>query len=205
MWEAPDAPVYAVAGDAKTTMSESILHCKLGNFLALLLLWLAIGSSVVAQTAAQEVTVLDSTKPVERELKGGEQHAYQVRLKSGQFVNISVDQRGIDVVVDMFDANEKQIITQDGPNGRYGPEPVVSIAEADGNYRLVVRAPNKTAPPGSYRISVIALHEATDIDRAHVAAENVFAEAYLKLRPQRTAAARRAAIEKCQAALPFFQ
>jgi CHAT domain-containing protein/tetratricopeptide (TPR) repeat protein len=207
MWEAPDAPAYAVAGGGEDLrMSESILHCKLGNFLALLLLWLVIGSSVIAQSATQELTALDSTKPVERELKGGEQHLYQIRLRSGQFVNISVEQRGIDVVVDLFDPNEKQIINaQDGPNGRYGPEPVVNIAEADGNYRLVVRAPNKTAPPGSYRISVIALREATDVDRAHVAAENVFAEAYLKLRPQRTAAARRAAIEKCQAALPFFQ
>ena len=186
-------------------MSESILNHKLQNFLAPLLLCLLIGSSVTAQGVSQEVTTLDSTNPVEREMKGGETHVYQLRLTSGQFLNISVDQRGIDVAVDLLDPNEKQINTQDGPNGRYGPESVVGIAETEGNYRLVVRAPNKTAPAGRYKISVIALREATDTDRAHVAAENAFAEAYLKLRPQRTAASRRAAIEKCLEALPFFQ
>jgi CHAT domain-containing protein/membrane protein required for beta-lactamase induction len=185
-------------------MSELILNHKLQNFLAPLFLWLLIGSSVTVQGVSQEVTTIDSTKQVEREMKGGETHTYQVRLRSGQFVNLSVDQQGIDIAVDLLDPNEKQINTQDGPNGRYGPESVVGIAETEGNYRLVVSAPNKTAPPGRYRISVIALREATDIDRAHVAAENAFAEA-LKLRPQRTAAARRAAIEKCLEALPFFQ
>ena len=186
-------------------MSESILNCKLQNFLTPLLFWLVIGSSVTAQSVPQEVTTLDLTKPVERELKGGETHVYGVRLKSGQFLNISVDQRGIDVVVDLLSPNEKQVNTQDSPNGRHGAESMVGIAETEGNYRLVVRAPNKTAPAGSYRIAVIALRDATDTDRAHVAAENAFAEAYLKLRPQRNATARRAAIEKCLEALPFFQ
>lgn len=186
-------------------MSESILNCKLRNFLVLLLFWLMVGSTVTAQGIPQDVTTLDSTKTVEREMKGGETHVYQVRLTSGQFINVSVEQRGLDVAVDLLDPNEKQINTQDGPNGRYGPESVVGIAATEGNYRLVVRAPNKTAPAGRYKISVIALREATDTDKAHVAAENAFAEAYLKLRPQRTAASRRAAIEKCQEALPFFQ
>jgi CHAT domain-containing protein/tetratricopeptide (TPR) repeat protein len=186
-------------------MSELIFTSKPHNFLTALLLWLAIGFSVAAQSVSQEVTLLDSTKPVEREMKGGETHVYQVRLTSGQFVNISVEQRGIDVAVDLLDPKEKQIYTFDGPNGRYGPEPVVAIAESEGNYRLFVRAPNKSAPAGRYRISVVALRAATDNDKEHVAAENAFAEAYLKLRPQRTAAARRAAVEKCQQALSFFQ
>src|SRR5215510_5475900 len=186
-------------------MNESILTCKLRNFPVLLLFLLLVASSVTAQGVPQDVTTLNSTKPVEREMKGGETHVYQVRLTSGQFINISVEQRGIDVAVDLLDPNEKQINTQDGPNGRYGPESVVAIAATEGNYRLVVRAPNKTAPLGRYRISVLAVRDATDTDRAHVAAESLFAEAYLKLRPQRTAAARAAAIEKCKEALPFFQ
>jgi CHAT domain-containing protein len=199
-------PAYAAARRRrKPTMSELIFTSKPHNVLTALLLWLAIGFSVAAKSVSQEVTLLDSTKPVEREMKGGETHVYQVRLTSGQFVNISVEQRGIDVAVDLFDPKEKQIYTFDGPNGRYGPEPLVGIAESEGNYRLMVRAPNKTAPAGRYRISVIALRAATDNDKEHVAAENAFAEAYLKLRPQRTAAARRAAIEKCQQALSFFQ
>src|SRR5262249_26954711 len=192
MWEAPDAARSCSSKwRRRPAMNESILTCKLRNFLAPLLFWLLVASSVTAQGIPQDVTTLDSTKPVEREMKGGETHVYQVRLPSGQFINISVEQRAIDVAVDLLDPNEKQINTQDGPNGRYGPESVVAIAATEGNYRLVVRAPNKTAPLGRYKISVLAVRDATDTDRAHVAAENAFAEAYLKLRPQRTAASRR--------------
>jgi len=137
-------------------------------------------------------------------MKGGETHQYQLRLKSGQFIDIQVDQRGIDVTVDLINPQGKQITTQDSPNGRFGPEPLVGIAESDGDYRIVVRAPSKTAVIATYKLSVLAVREATADDRAHVAAENAFAEAYVKLRPQRTAAARTAAITKCQEALSFF-
>jgi CHAT domain-containing protein/tetratricopeptide (TPR) repeat protein len=73
------------------------------------------------------------------------------------------------------------------------------------DYRLEVRALEKTAPSGHYKITVVSLREATMADRDHVAAESAFSEAYLKLRPQRTAEARRKAIEKFQIALRFFQ
>jgi CHAT domain-containing protein/tetratricopeptide (TPR) repeat protein len=190
---------------ARPMMSESIRKYKLQNVLFLLLFCLIFGSSASAQDVQQDITTLDASKPLEREMKGGETHVFQIRLRSGQFLDIALDQQGIDLAVDLMSPEGKQINTQDGPNGRFGPESVVGIAETDGDYRLVVRSPNKTAPTGHYKLSVVALREATATDKAHVAAESAFAEAYLKLRPQRNAVARRAAIAKCQEALPFFQ
>lgn len=186
-------------------MSESTRNDKFQHLFFLLLFCLIFGSSVSGQDVRPEVTAFDSKKPLEREMKGGETHVYQLRLKSGQFVDFVVDQQGIDLGVDLVSPDGKQINTQDCPNGRFGPESVVGIAETEGDYRLVVRALGKTAPPGHYKLTVVTLREATATDKAHLAAENAFAEAYLKLRPQRTAAARRAAIEKCHEALPFFQ
>ncbi len=141
---------------------------------------------------------------IERELKGGETHDFQISLLAGQFLHVVVDQRGIDVVVTLFAPDGKQIARTDRPNGDYGPEPVVAIAETPGDYRLTVSAPNKQAGAGRYELKVVALRGATPDDKDHVAAERSFEEAQ-KLRSQRTAISRRAALEKYQQALRFFQ
>lgn len=155
--------------------------------------------------AVDEVTTLDPANPVERELKGGETHAYRIHLKQGQFFYVVVDQLGIDIAVKLLGPDGQQVAAMDGPNGRHGPEPIAVVAETLGDYRLELGVPNKAAPSGRYRITVVSLREATTTDRERVAAETAFAEAYMRLRPQRTAAARRAAIEKCQESLRFFQ
>jgi erythromycin esterase len=49
-----------------------------------------------------EAQLLEQSKPVERELKSGETHAYKVMLETGQFLNAVVNQRGIDIVVRVF-------------------------------------------------------------------------------------------------------
>ncbi|MBA3634242.1 MAG: hypothetical protein H0W58_15740 [Acidobacteria bacterium] len=48
-------------------------------------------------------------KPVERELKGDEAHSYTLALKAGQFLNVVVKQKGVDVVVALFDAENKKL------------------------------------------------------------------------------------------------
>jgi CHAT domain-containing protein/tetratricopeptide (TPR) repeat protein len=142
---------------------------------------------------------------IERELKGGEKHSYQISLDSGQFLHAVVDQKGIDVVVVLFGPDGKQITKVDSPNSRVGPEPVVMVADAAGAYRLDVSSTNNQAPAGRYEIKIVALRIATAMDKDHVTAERAFEEAHQKLRPQRTAISRRAAIEKYQQALQFFQ
>src|SRR5262245_58345472 len=37
--------------------------------------------------------------PIEKELKGGETHSFQIHVDAGQFLYALIDQRGIDVVV----------------------------------------------------------------------------------------------------------
>jgi hypothetical protein len=56
---------------------------------------------------ASDVRWLEEGKPIERQLSGGESHSYQLNVKAGQYARVIVDQRGIDVVVNLF-----------GPDGR---------------------------------------------------------------------------------------
>jgi CHAT domain-containing protein/Tfp pilus assembly protein PilF len=159
---------------------------------------------VAPVSPSQEATELSLGQPIERELKGGEKHAFRIQLKAGQFFYTLVDQRGIDVVVTLLDRANQPVFKVDSPNGRYGPEPLLAIIQDTGEYSIEVSAPNKNAAAGRYEITVAALREATPEDKDHLAADRAFWEGNT-LRLQRTAVASRAAIEKYQKALPFFK
>src|SRR5262245_44662653 len=48
---------------------------------------------------AQQSVSLEPGKPVERELSGGQSHFYKVGMAAGQYLQVVVSQRGIDVMV----------------------------------------------------------------------------------------------------------
>lgn len=138
------------------------------------------------------------------ELKGGETHSYFLALTPGQYVNVVVEQKGVDVVVVLRGPDGKQITQVDSPNGSQGPEKVSEIAEGAGKYRLEVRSPNKQAKAGLYEIKIKDLREATTTDRTRVTAERIFEEGN-RLRDQQTAESRRKSIQKYKEALPLWQ
>lgn len=165
----------------------------------------ALTAFALAQPAADELIPLFPGPPVTRDLKGGQSESFAIQLESGQFLQLSVDQMGIDVLVSLLDPAGQQVVSIDGPNGRFGPEDIAVIAPSAGTYRLEVRSPSVSAQAGQYKVSIINLRAPTDADRKRVAAESLWVEAVMKLQPQRTAAARLAAIERLQKALDFFR
>ena len=58
-------------------------------------LWL--GAPGAPAYTAQGPQTLESGKPVEREIAGGQSPTYQIGLTAGQFLRVVVEQRGIDV------------------------------------------------------------------------------------------------------------
>jgi CHAT domain-containing protein/Tfp pilus assembly protein PilF len=157
-----------------------------------------------AKAFQQDVTTLLPGATLERELKGGEVHNFRVPLVRGQFLHVLVRQLGIDVVVTTFGSDGKPLFSVDSPNGSWGTEPVVLIAETSGDYRLELRTANEKAPAGHYDIRISALREATLADRNHVEAQRTFEEAD-RLRQQAKADSKRNAIEKYKQALSLFQ
>ena len=165
---------------------------------------LIAGTICVLPVLGQTQKELPALAAVQRELKGGETHSYRIQLTAGQFLEARVEQENIDLATGIFGPDGKQITESDSPNERWGPEPVLLVAPAAGEYRIDVRSPNTSAPAGRYRIEIVALREATETDKGHAAAQLAFNEAR-KSRAQQTAPGRRAAIEKFQSALPLFK
>lgn len=167
---------------------------------ALLCAWFAV-QTTTAQDAPKPLPVLAEGRYA---LKGGESHSYLIKLAAGQFLYALVDQQGIDVSVSLFKPDGSQIASSDSPNDRFGPEPALLVAETPGEFRVEIRAPNAAASAAHYQIKIMALREATAIDKQHVAGQRAFDQAQ-KLRPQPAATAKREAIAKYTEAIPLFQ
>ena len=109
-----------------------------------------------AHTAfAQAPTALEIGKPIERELKVGETQSFQVELRRGKFLNATVEQQGIDVVVRVFAPDGSMLAEIDSPTGDQGSELVAVEAKTDGTHRIEI-APLDKNKTGRYTMTLIS-------------------------------------------------
>jgi hypothetical protein len=187
---------YPASGVLIKRMSQNSNNVSRRIFSALWLSFFVSVSFAQANTSPNQQTTqtLPTFAAQERELKGGETHAYRLALTAGQFVYALVEQKSVDVTIALFGPDGREIGETDGPND-WGTEPVLLIADKAGDYRIEVRAPNNKVPPGRYAISIVRLREATPDDKRLVQAQRLYEEAE-KTGSQENAAAKRASIEK---------
>jgi hypothetical protein len=131
------------------------------------LLTLLISFNCVQPVGAARPQAATSTlqpgSTVERTIKRGETHSYGVSLKRNQFLQLVVEQHGIDVVVRLFAPDGKGLGVFDSPNGTEGPEGVSLIADVDGVYRVVITplVEQGNSDSGRYEIRILDLRPAT--------------------------------------------
>jgi erythromycin esterase len=126
--------------------------------LAILLASMAPPSWTCAQQspstpAPVEARTLDLRTPVRRALGTQERHAYSIALEAGQFLDAAVNQRGIDVLVQVFAPDGTRVAEVDSPNGANGDEPIALAAKVGGEYRIEV-SPLGGASAGEYEIRI---------------------------------------------------
>jgi len=147
-----------------------------------------------------DVRPLEFGQPIERELAPGQSHSFQINLASGQYAQVTVEQKGIDVVVKLYGPNGNPVVEVDGSSGTQSSEQVNLIAEAAGSYRLEVSSPVKEAKSGRYEVKLAELRLPTLQDQSRVAAQEAFAEAK-RLREQGAKLSLESAIKKFEEAL----
>ncbi len=142
-------------------------RASVAGVLLLCLMSASAGTASVrpSQRPSDEPVPLAVGTPVERELRGGEEHRYAVRLDVGQYLYAVIEQKGVDVVVTLTDPGGAAVGEVDSPNGAQGPEPVYYVAETAGVYRLDVRSRDTKAPAGRYEVMVVEARAATARDR----------------------------------------
>jgi hypothetical protein len=96
------------------------------------LLSVIFGLAALGPGAGQqpEAPSLELGRPVERELQAGQRHLYQLALSPGQYLRVSVAQRGVDVAVALFGPDDKRLGEVNRANGTRGSETVTFVAQA---------------------------------------------------------------------------
>jgi CHAT domain-containing protein/Tfp pilus assembly protein PilF len=131
------------------------------------------------QVDSGQVIELKAGSPVDREMKGGQAHNYQVKLSAGQYLHVVAEQHGIDIAMALSGPDGKKLVDVDSPNGAEGPEVLSWIAESDGTYRVEIRSVDKNAAAGRYKVTVEPLRPATAKDRSRIQAEEAIRSAWM--------------------------
>jgi CHAT domain-containing protein/tetratricopeptide (TPR) repeat protein len=150
-------------------------HDKL-KFVAHLLVILGLSSVCAQAQVTLESRRLESGKPLESKVAGGESHTYQITLQAGQFMHIMVEQKAIGVALVLAAPDGKQMLEVNlTPAGAL--ESLSAEATASGDHRVTVRGGGSAAIAGSYQVRLEVKATATPQDRQRIAAERWMLEA----------------------------
>jgi CHAT domain-containing protein len=195
---------YSTVGDWKRqiiyqNLTNYLILLFLSNLLPLKSLSQALGYTLdqlrqSAQEAAQEATrgatqepggtsdeknvrPLEPGQPIRRGLASRQVHNYRIKLSADQFLRVVVEQQKIDLAVQVLKPDGQQIFKFDLEKRLEGQEEVSLVAEAAGDYRLVVQPAQPAASAGGYQIQTEEVRPATENDRALHKARKLYDEA----------------------------
>lgn len=135
------------------------------------LLGLSLAATLAGIPAAPAAGSGGAPPPVlERQIRGGYEHAYPFRLAAGDFLGAIVEQVGSDLLVRIVDPEGRTLCEMDSADGVWWEEEAAVVAERPGTYRVMVRPWKEEAAPGLYRLRVSGPRPATGEDRLRLAA-----------------------------------
>ncbi len=168
-----------------------------------LLIFSLCGGVAEATRRPQDLQSLAAGAPIDRELSGGQTHAYRIALSAGQFALVQVEQRNADVALAANGPDGKEFASVNLRSGAQGAEQLAIVADAPGEYILKVISGNPKSAAGRYEAKISELRAATEQDRARVKAQTICYEAQ-KLGLEKTPEARRKAVRLYEEALPLW-
>ncbi|MEO8073189.1 MAG: tetratricopeptide repeat protein, partial [Acidobacteriota bacterium] len=124
---------------------------------------------------AQETQQIEPNKPIEREIAGGQEQNYQIKLTANQFVRFRLEQRAIDAALVLNAPDGKQLAEMNLTGA--GEQESLSLEAASGIYKLTVRGIGTPKMLGSYRLEATVQPAATDSDRKYLTAQFLLLEA----------------------------
>ncbi|PZV26788.1 MAG: hypothetical protein DCF12_07925 [Snowella sp.] len=140
--------------------------------------------AVIAQTTVAQsdnradVQKLKVGKVTPATIEGDQKQSYVIPMEKGQYLELIVEQKNVDVIVTLFDPQGQQVLEMDY-TGRSG-ELVLAIAERTGNYRLQVRRFEHDILRGDYRVRLVALKAASQNEQEKVSAYRKAHKAFLE-------------------------
>ena len=108
----------------------------------------------VLQSTQSDPQSLSPGKSVERSISGLTTHSYTIQLEADTFLFASAEQKGIDIVVRIYDPKGRLLTEVDAPTGSAGVEQISFITDTCGIYRIDISPFEQKAEPGCYTLVI---------------------------------------------------
>ncbi len=125
-----------------------------------------------AETAPPVASSLSDGLTQEREIRGGETQTYTIELQTGQFLRITVQEKGIDLTVRLVDSKGVLVAWADSMSLGGNPrelEDLAAIVGGEGPYRIEIDA-SKQQPTGRYTLHVEGPRASQETDKLRIEA-----------------------------------
>ena len=137
------------------------------------------GSDRVPQ---KPVEAIGPGQSIERELARDQRHEFLIAVPPGSYLNLTVKQLGIDVVLTIYRNDSEKVIEVDRANGTMGKERLSLILDRTSSYRLQIRPKEERAVTGRYVVEIMEAHQSASRDETRWSAEQSFASGKQLLR-----------------------
>lgn len=128
------------------------------------------------QTSAQGLTQLSKDSTPQREISEGETHIYGIHLEAGEFLRVTVEGPGADLILSLNNAEGRTVAEVSAVIG-FLPKKRLSFLSSDkGDYRLALRCARK-GPPRSYLLKVTDSRRGELKDQSSISGERAYDEA----------------------------
>ncbi|HEX3554899.1 MAG TPA: CHAT domain-containing protein [Thermoanaerobaculia bacterium] len=138
------------------------------------------GTGLASPDALPPGTVL------ERAFAAGDSQVFDTELAAGRLYLLTVEQRGIHLVVDVRGPDGGSLAAVDSPLDRWGIVAVLLRPTSTGSYQVEARAGTKGVGPGRFEIRLEEMTESAPADRERIAALNAMTQAGTILRREPT-------------------
>jgi len=134
--------------------------------------------SLNALQDAPQPAILSKNNILERTISGSEEHSYRVALAAGEYARLTVQQRGVDIAIQILDQAGEVVAEFDSEARRNGTEQVEIVApEKPIDWQIRIRPRYPKFPAGRYEVRVQEIRDATAGDRSAFEAQRLNSQA----------------------------
>lgn len=131
-------------------------------------------NTYVAQSEIQNVGDLTLNTPITKNLKSRQKHVYQLKVEENQYFKVNVQQRGIDVVIEIFSPNNARLNRVNSFSNINSLEEILEAVKEPGIYSLEVKNEQENVPLGEYTIELKELRAMSKADEERILARQNF-------------------------------
>ena len=160
--------LFSVANGCALIVGFLLLNLTCGSFCPVE----AAGSNrEFQQGPPSDVRQLVPGRSIDREMKGGDQHRYEIVLQMDEYVTFKIAKQGITVSMALLDPEGETLHEGALTATEYGADELLLVTRKSGTHTLIIGPRFPNAPLGRYQVNVEERRSATDRDQRRFTAQ----------------------------------